>query len=319
MKKVRRLSFLGILGVVIAVLFLISISFTQSQVKIQAKGGNPGKPDKPPKPDDPVEEATWAVELPNIDSGSMFYGMNGGYYEDNGTNIEVKVEKNSMAGPWKKYFNFTYAFDFTITNEDAGAGATPANQVGFKNVSGLSLYDVGYPNPGPVGVFPVGGGILAFLNNLHPYSDEFPANDYESIWFEVHIFDQDIELMETGDIYVFGSDRVASNPGDYLSIWARYRGGLEGCSPEPVYHDVFLYRNINVERAAENGFTPNIEIERRDENTWRFWVHSDGFLNVKERYCTIVKRKPKTIYTMEAKADFSFYIDFIKIPPPTDQ
>lgn len=133
--------------------------------------------------------------------------------------------------------------------------------------------------------------------------------------------------MVPGEIYVFGSDRVASDPGDYLSIWARYRGGLEGCSPDPLYHDVFLYRNINVLRALANGFTPNITIERltETENTWRFRVKSepdenllDGFLNVKERYCTIVKRKPRTIYTMEAKAGFDFYIDFIKIEPPTN-
>ena len=37
LSKVRKLSFFGILGVAIAVLFLISISFTQAQVKIQDK------------------------------------------------------------------------------------------------------------------------------------------------------------------------------------------------------------------------------------------------------------------------------------------
>ena len=311
MKKVRKLSFLGILGVVIAVLFLISISFTQAQVSIQAKGGKPGKPDKPPKPP-PEPEATWAVQLPTLSSGSMFYGMDGGYYEDNGSNIEVSVKKNPISGPYKRYFNFGYAFDFRLTNENVGTGVPPVDQVGFQNVG--DLYAIDHPNPDkPSGLFPVGGSIEAFLNNLHPYSDGIiPANDYESIWFEVHIFDQDIELMEPGDIYTFGSDRVASDPGDYLSIWARYR---EVCSPDPVYHDAFLYRNINVERALANGFTPNITIERmeNDPNTWRFRVQSTGFLNVKERYCTIVKRKPRTIYTMEAKGNFNFYIDFIKI------
>jgi len=307
LRKIRKLSFLGILGVVIAVLFLISISFTQAQVNIQVKPDKRVKPIKPP----PEPEATWAVRIPTSDSGYMFYGIGDGYYEDNGSNIEVSVEKNQISGPYKRYFNFSYAFDFILTNENVGTNDPPVNQVGFRNVSGL--YDFGYPNPGePTSLFP-GGDIIDFLNNLHPYySVGTPANDYESIWFEVHIFDQDIELMEPGDIYTFGSDRVASDPGDYLSIWARYR---EVCSPDPVYHDAFLYRNINVERALANGFTPNITIERmeNDPNTWRFRVQSPGFLNVKERYCTIVKRKPRTIYTMEAKADFNFYIDFIKI------
>ena len=313
MKKVRKWSFLGILGVGIAVLFLVSISVSQAQVSIQ------GKPDSPPGLDkkDPEVTATWAVELPVFGAeGTMLYG-DGTVYENNdddGTNIEVSVSKNPIAGPYKRFFNFGYAFDFILTNDNLGTGNPPTDQVGFQSVG--DLYDVGYPNPGPIGVFPVGGGIAAFLNNLHPYSDGIEGNDYESIWFEVHIFDQDIELMNDGDIYVFGSDRGPDDPGDYLSIWARYRGG---CSPDPVYHDAFLYRNINVERALANGFTPNITIKRIDDYTWRFRVHSDayGFLNVKERYCTIVKRKPRTIYTMEAKADFSFYIDFIKIPPST--
>lgn len=299
------------MGVIIAVLFLVSISVTQSQVSIQK-----GKPVKPPKPDDPPDDppatATWAVQLPSFESGSMFYGRGSGLYEDNGSNITVSVSKNPISGPWKKYFNFAYAFDFILTNDNLGTGNPPTDQVGFQNVSGLYAFD--YPNPGPTDVFPVGGGILAFLNNLHPYSDGTPENAYESIWLEIHIFDHDIELMETGPLnkYVLGSDRVASDPGDYFSIWARYRGG---CSPE-IYHDVELYRSINVERAVINVNTPNIEIERMNDNTWRFWIKSydgDGYLKVKERYCTIVKRKAKTVYSMEAKANFDFYIDFIKI------
>lgn len=149
--------FLGIVCVIIAVLFLVSISVTQSQVSIQK-----GKPVKPPKPDDPPDdppppepEVTWAVQLPALGSDSMFYGIGGsGVYEDNGTNIEVSVKKNQIAGPYKKYFNFSYAFDFTITNDNLET--PPADQVGFQNVG--SLYEIGYPNPGPVGQFPVGGG-----------------------------------------------------------------------------------------------------------------------------------------------------------------
>lgn len=315
MKKIRNLRFLGIVGVIIAVLFLVSISVTQSQVSIQGKPDKTGKPPKDPDPpDDPVEEATWAVQLPGIGTeGTMLYGE--GTYEDNGSNITVSVSKNPISGPWKKYFNFAYAFNFILTNDNLGTGNPPTDQVGFQNVSELILYDVGYPNPGPVSIFPFGVGILAFLNNLHPYSVGIEANDYdyESIWLEIHIFDHDIELMKTGDVYVLGSDRVASDPGDYFSIWARYRSR---CLPEERYHDVELYRSINVARAAIKLNTPNIEIEMMNDNTWRFWIKSydgDGYLKVKERYCTIVKRKAKTVYSMEAKANFDFYIDFIKI------
>ncbi len=77
-----------ILGVVIAVLFLMSINFTQAQ-------GNSKKVELPPESED-----TWAVRIPTLDSGNMFYGIgeedgDDGYYEDNDPNIVVSVKKNS--------------------------------------------------------------------------------------------------------------------------------------------------------------------------------------------------------------------------------
>lgn len=290
----------------------------QAQVKIQAK--------PPPEP-----EATWAVRIPtSSDSGNMFYGVGDGYYEDNDPYITVSVKKNKP-GTYVRYFNFAYDFDFTITNENFGTGASPANQVGFQDVGGL--YDYTYPDDDKTfDLFP-GGNIVTFLNGTHPHAGgiEYEEEDYQYFWFRIHIFDQDIELMETGDSYLFGSGPDPGEPGDYLSIVARYR---QECYQEPAYHDVELYRSINWFRAQENGNPQNIEIERLDASTyeieceavWRFWVSDtgyyglpDGYLKVKERYCTIEKNKIKWYYPRVAKGNFKFYIDWIKNPKSPTQ
>lgn len=354
MKKVRKLSFFGVLGVIIAVLFLVSISVTQAQVQITK-----GKPEKPPgKPDKNGEEATWAVRIPTIDDGYMLYGMNPDGYYPNGGDIKVSVKMNKMAGPWKKYFNFGYAFDFTLTNADVGSGNPPDDWVGFNQVPNLSLVpddpeteeNESYPDPDkPCCQFPGDPCTLSgcqnlecdpscmadFLNGTHPHAGGAGEEDYQYFWFRVNIFDQDIESMQEGDSYLFGSSaRDSSEPGDYLSIVARYR---RDCYPEPAYHDVEIYRNINYLRAIGLGNPLNIVIERRYDTeyeeelgiecdgVWRIWVlpvdyqYIDGFLKVKERYCTKVKGKTKWFYPMEAKGNFSFYIDWIKNPTPTDQ
>jgi len=315
-----------------AVLFLAGISFMQSQVKIQA---NP--------PSEP--EATWAVRIPNSDLGNMFYGVEDGYYEENDPNVVVTVNKNKP-GAWVRYFKFVYAFDFTITNENFGTGAPPANQVGFQNVG--DLYDVTYPDddklccqfpPDPcqgcVSDTCAASCMADFLNNEHPYSDGTGEEDYQYFWFRVHVFDKDIELMGIGETYVFGSGPDPGEPGDYLRTVARYR---RDCYPEPLYHDVELYRSINWYRAQELGNPLNIEIKRLDleaidydiecEAVWRIWVYpvdvhgtsgKPGFLKVKERYCTIEDNKTKWYYPMEAKGTFNFYIDWIKNPNSSTQ
>ena len=326
MKKVRILSFLGILGVVIAVLFLVSISVTQAQVSIQVKPEKPPKPDKPGKPP-PEPEATWAVRIPTSGSGYMFYGIgdgDDGYYENNDANIKVSVKKNSP-GAWRRYFNFVYSFDFTLTNENVGEGIPPANQVGFQNVGGL--YDPNYPDgdkpcckfPGDpcaeVECFDCNPSCMAaFLDGTHPHAGGTGEGeeDYQYFWFRINFFDHDIESMIPGVPYLLGGNRDdPDDPGDYLSIVARYR---QECNPEPTYHDVELCRSINWARAVALGNPLNIEIVRLDEVTWRIWVSDNGFLKVIERYCTREKNKTKWYYPMEAKANFDFYIDFIKNP-----
>ncbi len=162
--------------------------------------------------------------------------------------------------------------------------------------------------------------MAAFLNREHPHAGgtaETGEEDYQYFWCRVHVFDKDIELMGIGETYVFGTAPDPGEPGDYLSIIARYR---QECYQEPAYHDVEIYRSINWFRAQDLGNPQNIEIERINENTWRFWVHTvgydgiPGFLKVKERYCTKVKGRTKWFYPMEAKGEFHFYIDWIKNP-----
>jgi hypothetical protein len=322
LRKVRKLSFLGILCVFVVIVFLAGISLMQAQVQIQKK---PVKP--PPPPED-----TWAVRIPTSDSGLMFYGIGDGYYEDNDANIQISVEKSGLS-TWKKYYDFVYAFKFTLTNENVGT--EPDYSVGFQNVPEFS--EVTYPDEGkPCCQFPgdyscEGGGCLnclpdcmgAFLNSTHPHPD------YESFYIYVDIFDQDIELMVPGQQYVFGStsDQIGIDkyePGDYLFMVARYRNK---CEPDPAYHDVEIKRNINYWRALDLGNPHNIVIERlatydmECDGVWRIWVlpydfsgrDLEGFLKVQERYCTRDKR-PTWYYSMEAKGRFDFYIDFIKNP-----
>lgn len=340
MRTIRKLSFIVILGVVICALIMLGSSSLNAIV-----AGKADRPDSPPgKPDIPGEEATWAVRIPT--SGLMLYGMTdiNGYYENNDTNIKVSVEKDSP-GAWRRYYNFVYAFDFTLVNENIGTGNPPDYCVGFHGVGDLygNLYDVTYPEESlgkPCCQFPgdscVEIGCLSpdcpahsmakFLNNTHPYSDGIEANDYQFFWTRVSVFDKDIELMAIGETYVFGSASDPGEPGDYFKMVARYR---QECYPEPAYHDVEIARNINRWRASELGNPLNIVIERLDETAyeiecdgvWRirvlpedYFSTAEGFLCVKERYCTEERNKTTWYYPLEAKGRFDFYIDWIKNP-----
>jgi hypothetical protein len=263
----------------------------------------------------------------------MFYGMDetSGYYE-NGSFFEVNVKKNKITGPWGKYYDFAYAFSFVLKNENLGS--EPDYSVGFQNVG--DLYEVMYPDEGkPCCQFPgdacEGGGCIdcspicmgTFLNGTHPHPD------YESFYIYVDVFDKDIELMQPGEYYIFGSasDRIGTDkyePGDYFIMVIRY---CDKCVSEPTYHDVEILRNINYWRALDLGNPHNIVIKRlatyeiECDGVWRIWVLPEdfsgrlipGYLKVQERYCT--RDKGSTwYYSMEAKGCFEFYIDFIKNP-----
>lgn len=323
MKKIKGLSFLGVLSVLTVVLFLAGSSFMQGQ-----DSGD-----------------TWAVRIPTqteaTNNGLMFYGMDStdGLYENNGSTIEVKVYKNSMSGSWNRYYDFVYNFDFKLTNDNLDTGVQPTNYVGFQNVA--SLYDVGYPDndkyccqfpstsygstPGSCNA----GCMAEFLNNnTHPYNYN-GTGDYQYFWYRIDVFDQDIENMTPGEVYTFGSASDPGDPGDYLEIVTRYR---QECYTDPAYHDVVLDRSLNYWRAIDKGNAHNIVIKRLNsseiaelgidcDGVWRVFVYDydpngsgDPYLNVEERYCTEERNKSTWVYPMQAKGNFHFYVDFIKNP-----
>jgi len=343
LRKVRKLSFLGILSVLTVVLFLAGISFMQAQVQITK-----GKPEKPPgKPEEP-EQATWAVRIPTSDLDYTFSGMEetNGYYENNGSTVNVNVKRNQVGGIWgQRYYDFAYSFNFRITN--GNLGTPPSEYVRFQIPDNVNWLDLIYPDKDkPCCQFPgdtcEDGGcfnclpkcMADFLNGTHPQPD------YESFYIYVDVFDWDIELMQPGDTYIFGytSEYLAEHdryePGDYLVMVARYR---DKCEANPAYHDIELLRNINYQRALYLGNAHNIVIEKLAEpgiecdGVWRIWVlpydfsgrNLPGYLKVQERYCV----RKKWYYSIEAKGigywdesegcfkgGFNFYIDFIKNP-----
>ncbi len=329
MRKIKGLSFLGVLAVLTMVLFLAGGSFMQAQ-----------------------EEDTWAVRIPTqtdaANNGLMFYGMestDGVYlYENNGSTIEVSVQKNSMSGSWNRYYDFVYKFYFKLTKENVGNGAEPTNYVGFQNVP--YLYEATYPDddksccqfpsttygssPGSCSA----GCMAEFLDNIHPYSDGTPEHDYQYFQYQINVYDQDIESMFPGEVYTLGTSSDPGEPGDLFGMTARYR---EGCYEEPTYHDVEFYRSINFHRALGNKNALNMVIIKLDsydiecDGAWRilvypgdypkdeFYAGEEAYLRVKERYCTEERNKSTWVYPMQAKGNFHFYVDFIKNPGTSTQ
>ena len=312
----------------------------QAQVQIQKKPENPGNPDKPSEP-----QATWAVRIPTQaeaeTNGLMFFGMDpDGYYENNGSTVKVDVTRNEVGGVWgHRYYDFEYHFNFRITNENLGS--SPSEYVGFQIPENVYWYELIYPDKGkPCCQFPgdpcAGGDctncispdcMADFLNGTHPHPN------YQSFYLVVEVFDYNIEAMQPGHQYIFGSaseylaDHDQYEPGDYLFMVARYR---DECHDAPLYHDIEIMRNINYLRALypEYSNAHNIVIERLAEpgiecdGVWRIWVldydfsgrNLPGYLKVQERYCTRDKGRATWYYSMEAKGCFDFYIDFIKNP-----
>ncbi|MBS3820016.1 fibronectin type III domain-containing protein, partial [bacterium] len=255
-------------------------------------------------------------------------------YENNGSTIEVTVQKNSITGPWKRYYDFAYNLNFKLTNENVGTGIAPEDYVGFQDLP--VLYEVTYPDDDKYccqfppsscsGCLNCDAGCMAeFLDNTHPYSDGTAENDYQYFQYQITVFDQDIESMSSGEIYTLGTSSDPGEPGDYLKIVTRYR---EGCYEEPTYHDVQFRRSINYWRACDNNNALNMVIIKLDsydiecDGAWRmlvyykdypyddFYAGDEAYLRVKERYCT----DSTWYYPMQAKGNFYFYIDFIKNP-----
>jgi hypothetical protein len=323
MRTIQRLVFIVILGAVICALIMLGSS---SQNALAAgkpdKPDNPGKPDKPEKPGE--EEATWAVRIPTQTEATLeglkFYGMDSidgkPCYLNNDKDIEVSVKKEKMSGPWKKYYNLSLEFKFSLINDNAGTGVPPKHFVGFQDVG--ELFEMSNPDPDkPCCQFPAVMSdppdcMADFLNNTHPYSiTGNPLEDYEFFLIWPTIFDFDIELMIVGEHYLMGSSSDPGEPGDLFFMQTQYR---QGCQKEPAFHNVRIDRTVNYSHPA------NIWIERLDEGlyalpcekVWRMHI-SNEYLCLEEFYCT--RDKGQTFYTpLKAKGYFSFYIDWIKNP-----
>ena len=298
MKKVRKLRFLGILGVGIAVLFLMSISFTQAQVSIQGKPEKPPKPDKPGKPP-PEPTATWAVELPVFGtSGTMLYG-DGTVYENNDADVRIKMEKNGsmIRVDGKRVIVYHYYFSFKLLNPTG-------RRAGFQDVV---LTTVGVPED-PYCVFPV-GCMETFLNQSHPY----PEYEYINLKFSVSqgsltdVFGPDISDIE--DMPLFTPVQfVRSN--DWIKI--RVENQLDFIDPSTDYHNIECD-----ERNYDDDDLTNMDIwiERLAVDRWRISVEGEDLL-LQEQYTERSgkgKNKTVTVVPYEATGNFNFYIDFIKI------
>jgi len=322
MRKVRKLSFFGILGLITAVLFLVGISFMQAQVQITK-----GKPDKPPgKPDKPGEqEVTWAVQLPVAGTeGTMLYGDGTGDYIDGENSIEITVEKNSP-GAWRKDNDFVTYIGFKISN--------PTDRyVDFGGVSLIQHHEGDYPSIDPdygkpCSVFPPpydDCGYLCdncypscmqnFINNeVHPYTNGADST-YRYFLIGLHAFDKDILTMENGESYLLGQ---YGHYHDYIEMTLRYQTGTR----EPTYHNIDFSKSAHLGEASVHPF--NIWITRIDDDKWQIYVgtiESPQFLFLEEYYFETKQRGKKTTIagwysTLFAGGNFHFTFDLIRIPP----
>jgi len=310
LRKIRKLSLFGILGVVIAVLFLISISFTQAQVNIQAKPDKPpGKPDKPGKPpkDPPAPEATWAVRIPTEDN-TMLYG-DGATYTNNDTGVIIKVEKGKsmVRVDGKRQIVFYYYFCFKLLNPTS-------RYAGFQ---GVVLNEVTYPAVGPYCIFPGINGLTcmqSFLYQNHPHSDY----EYFYLKFQVgqhsftDVFGDSIDGIE---------DMPENIPVKFISysdwIKIRVQNQEDFLDPSSEYHNVECDERNYDDDDLENMY---IWITRMAEDRWRISVEGANLL-LQEQYTQRAVGKGKkggtktvTVVPYEATGNFTFYIDFIKIP-----
>lgn len=290
--------FLGIVGVIIAVLFLVSISVTQSQVSIQGKGGNKPPKDDPPPPE---PEVTWAVSIPQV-VGTMLYG-DGLMYDNNDADVRIKVEKNNsmVRVNGKRELVYYYYFSFKLLN--------PTGR--FAGFQGVELSTVGEPEA-PYCVFPV-GCMETFLNQSHPHADY----EYFNLKFQVgqYSFEQALDSDSTGGL----EDMPLNEPVKFVgySDWIKIRveNQVDFTDPSTEFHNIECNERNYHDGIFDN---MNIGIERLEENRWRISVVGANLL-LQEQYTQRVatgkgnKTKTVTAVPYEAKGNFTFYIDFIKI------
>lgn len=300
MRKIRKLSFFGVLGIGIAVLFLVGMSFMQAQVTTR------GKPEKPGKPDKNGEEVTWAVQIPETSLNLWgIYKDDPSYeYVNNNDDIIVSVEKKG----WKTVgkggaSGIYYVFIFKLVN--------PTDK--SVEFNGVSLTDP-IPYEENVCVFleicssAEPDCLQCFLNQRHPYSNpDSNSEDYDHVYIKFWIWGYDIEDMEEGEIYSLGAVSNPYSGSDRIRIKTGYTP-VNTCSrSEPAYHDIIC------QKYAEDGLL-NIWIKKLGDNKWQIYGDVSD-LPVKETYCIEEKLKgwvSKTVTTLESTGYFSFQMDWIK-------
>ncbi len=292
MRKIRKLSLFGILGIVICALIFIGISSLEAQ--------NKGK--KPP----PEEEANWAVQLPVAETeGTMLYG-DSAMYINNDNDIRIKVEKGSSRLR-KGQTAFHYYFSFKLLNPTG-------RYAGFQDVN---LAYVRYPDVGPSGIFPGDSCedpttcMEDFLNQPQPHLEY----EYFNLKFQVgqHSFTEVLGLIEGIEDMTIGIPVKFTSGSDWIKI--RVQNQEDFLDPYEEYHNVECDERNYDDGKLDN---MNIWIERRDTNKWRISVEGANLL-LQEQYTQRVEGKGKkggtktvTVVPLEARGNFSFYIDFIK-------
>jgi hypothetical protein len=303
------------MGVVICALILIGISSLEAQNK-----SSKGKPVKPP----PEEEATWAVELPVATEDTMLYG-NGTRYINNDNDVRIKVEKGSTRFR-KGQTAFHYYFSFKLVN--------PTTNDRYAGFQGVNLTYVRNPDEGLPGIFPGDCKKIVpttcmqnFLNQVQPHSEY----EYFNLKFQVgqHSFTNHLDYIIEGiedERWGYNDPVKFVGYSDWIKI--RVQNQEDFLDPSTEFHNVECdERNYDDDELTNM----NIWIVRLDENIWRIYVGYNPYegsypgpganLLLQEQYTQRAEGKGKkggsktvTVVPLEAKGNFNFYIDFIKIP-----
>ena len=309
LKKVRKLSFWGILGVLTVVLFLTGISLMQAQVKIQKK------PIPPP-------EAIWSVSIPTGADTTLL--GDGQEYIDGENSIEVTVEKESP-GAYRRDNDFVTSIFFKIANP-----TNPYRYVEFNGVNLTKLFEGDYdwiePDYGCLCcVFPGQDGqdicdncsincMEGFLNDaFHPYTTDADST-YRYFIIELLAYDKDILTMEIGESYQLGQ---YGHYHDYFSMRLIYQTQ----DREPTYHNIDCCKSAHGGEGSIHPF--NIWITRTGENRWTLDIGKSGdpqILFLEEYYYDAIKRgkhyKLTGWYsTLFAKGEFLFSFDLRRTEP----